>query len=171
MKFTYECDGMDGLILVDKKYLDEINETILYELDIFLDRYGKSELVYDFPDEKWEDVRKRETKDLIEFCNSGKMVIFLHYSDEENCEIKFSELKSNSRTAIDLKSGKLLLVNASELIQCLTYPDLEMETILEIDNIDSGFYYLNFEGIKDIILQRKTGVCSDYNNVIEFYTY
>lgn len=66
MRFTYECDGMDGLIMVDKQYLEEIDETLLYELDIFLDRYGKSELVYDFPDEKWEDVREREKKDLIE---------------------------------------------------------------------------------------------------------
>ncbi len=167
MRFTYECDGMDGLIMVDKQYLEEIDETLLYELDIFLDRYGKSELVYDFPDEKWEDVRERETKDLIEFCNSGKMVIFLHYSGEYNCEISFSESHSNSKTTIDLKSGKLLLVNASELIQCLTYPDLEMETILEIDNIDSGIYSVDYEGIKNLILQRKTVVCSECNNVIE----
>lgn len=33
MRFTYECDGMDGLIMVDKQYLEEIDETLLYELD------------------------------------------------------------------------------------------------------------------------------------------
>lgn len=55
MKFCYECEGMDGLILIDEKYLAEIDDNLLAELDIFLDRYGKSELVYDFPNERWED--------------------------------------------------------------------------------------------------------------------
>lgn len=31
--------------------LDEIDDDILYAFDIFLDRYGKSELVYDFLNE------------------------------------------------------------------------------------------------------------------------
>ena len=104
MRFSYECDGMDGLVLIDEQYLKEIDERLLSELDIFLDRYGKSELVYDFPDEKWEDVRKRETKKLYEFCNNGKMVIFLHNSDEIECKIEFSDLKSHSQTVIDIKS-------------------------------------------------------------------
>ncbi len=42
-----------------------------------------------------------------------------------------------------------------------------METILEIDNIDSGIYSVDYEGIKNLILQRKTVVCSECNNVIE----
>lgn len=154
MRFSYACDGMDGLVLIDEKYLDELDDTLLSELDILLDRYGKSELVHDFPNEKWEDVRRRETKEIVEFCNLGKMIIFLHYKDEENCEINFSDLQSDSKTLINVKSGKLIIVNASELIQCLSYPDLDMETILEINNLDVGTYSIEFDGINSIELKK-----------------
>ena len=166
MRFSYVCDDMDGLILIDKKYLDELDDVLLSELDILIDRYGKSELVYDFPDEKWEDVWRRETKEIIEFCNSGKMVIFLHYEDEEDCEINFSDFQNGSNTLIDIKSGELILVNASELIQCLAYPNLEMETLVEIDNIEAGMYLIKYEGINSIKLKKKSFE-SEMNNVIE----
>lgn len=166
MRFSYECDGMDGLILIDEKYLGEIDDALLGELDIFLDRYGKSELVYDFPNEKWEDVRKRETKRLVDFCNSGKMVIFLHYNDEDECEISFSDFNNDSKTNIDIKSGKMILVNASELIQCLSYPELEMETLLEIDSLDPGMYSIKYDGI-NLLELKKNNSCLEMNNVVE----
>ena len=166
MEFCYECDGMDALILIDEEYLDKIDDELLRELDIFIDYYGRSELVYDFPNESWNDVRKRETKGLVEFCNSGKMVIFLHYEDEKNGEITISDSKNSSRTFINIESGKLILVNASELIQCLAYPELEMERILEIDNIEKGGYSIEYEGIKSLKLARKLE-CNEVNNAIE----
>ena len=67
MKYNYKCDGIDGLVLIDEDYLNEIDDDLLAELDIFLDKDGKTELVYDFPNEEWKDVRKRETKKLLEF--------------------------------------------------------------------------------------------------------
>lgn len=155
MNFCYECDDIDGLILIDEQYLDKIDDELLRELDIFIDCYGKSELVYDFPNENWNDVRKRETKELVEFCNSGKMVIFLHYKDEKNGEITISNSQNDSKTFINIESGKLVLVNASELIQCLSYPDLEMERILEIDNIEKGFYSIEYEEFKSLKLTKK----------------
>lgn len=168
MRFNYECDGMDGLILIDEKYLSEFNDVLLSELDIFLDYYGKSELVYDFPNEKWEDVRKRETKELIEFCNSGKMVLFLQYKDEDNCEINISDSQSDSKSFIKIESGKLILVNASELIQCLTYPDLEMEKILEISNLEEGGYQIQNDGIKSVeLIKSNSKLNTASNNVIE----
>ena len=167
MKFSYKCDGMDGLVLIDKKYLGEIDENLLDELDIFLDRYGKSELIYDFPNEKWEDVRERETKKIIKFCNSGKMVIFLFNGDEDDCEINVSNIQNDSQTYIEIESGKLILVNASELVQCLAYPELEMEKNLEIDHIDKGIYSVKYEGIKDIKLVKESAFVSEINNAIE----
>ena len=145
MKFNYKCDGMDGLVLIDEKSISEMNDVLLNELDIFLDRYGKSELIYDFPDEKWEDVWKRETKKLLDFCNSGKMVLFLTYEDQENCEIKISDMPNDAESFIEIDSGKLILINASELIQCAAYPELEMETVLEINNLDKGTYVIKYE--------------------------
>ena len=34
-----------------------------------IDRYGESELIYDFPNEKWENVWEKETKEIVDFCN------------------------------------------------------------------------------------------------------
>lgn len=41
------------------------------------------------------------------------------------------------------------MVNADELIQCISYPELEMEKILEI-NVEKGIYAVKAEGIKKI---------------------
>lgn len=166
MNFCYECDSMDALVLIDEQYLDKIDDEVLRELDIFIDYYGKSELAYDFPNENWNDVRKRETKELVEFCNSGKMVIFLYYENEKNGEITISDSKKSSRTFINIESGKLILVNASELLQCLAYPDLKMERILEIENVEKGFYSIEYEEIKSLKLARRLE-CNEVNNAIE----
>ena len=165
MNFCYECDSMDALILIDEQYLDKIDDELLRELDIFIDYYGKSELAYDFPNETWNDVRKRETKELVEFCNSGKMVIFLYYKNENNGEITISDSQNSSRTFINIASGKLILVNASELLQCLSYPDLKMERILELD-IEKGVYSIEYEEIKSLKLARRLE-CNEVNNAIE----
>ena len=67
MKFILECDRMDGLVFIDKSYLSELDPEILYAMDILLDIHGDSELICDFPNEAWEDVRLRETKVVREF--------------------------------------------------------------------------------------------------------
>ena len=167
MKFNYECEETDGLVLIDENNLCELNDELLYAMDIFLDRYGKSELIYDFPDEKWELVRKRETLILEEFCNAGKMVLFLVNEDEMNCEIQFSTKKTETNTFLDVSSGKIILVNASELIQCLAYPDLEMEKILELYDLEKGMYAIENEGIRKITCIKCDTDKSIFSNVIE----
>ena len=169
MKFSYIPDGIDGLVLTDRECLKELDRGLLYELDILLDRHGESELACDFPGEKWEDVWKRETKEIVEFCNSGKMIIFLTSGGKEDCELAVSALQSESKSFINLSSGKMILLNAGELIQCLSYPSLEMETILDI-SIEPGTYLLAHEGIANIRLE-KTESISDFaaSNVI-FHT-
>ena len=154
MKYTFECDKMDGLVLIDEYYLDKFNEEVLYSFDIFLDRYGESELVYDFPDEKWEDVYKRESKKFLEFCNSGKMIVFLVDKNKYNCDIQFSRELFETNTFLDIKSGKLILVNAGELIQCASYPDLEMEKVLEIDDVEVGTYAVTNNDICNIVFRK-----------------
>ena len=91
MRFSYMPDGIDGLVLTDREYLRELNNRLLYELDILLDRYGESELAYDFSGE-WKDVWRRETREIVEFCNSGKMIVFLTSEGEEDCEAKQAEV-------------------------------------------------------------------------------
>ena len=41
MKCNFECDKMDGLVLIDEYYLDKFNEEVLYSFDIFLTVMGK----------------------------------------------------------------------------------------------------------------------------------
>lgn len=167
MKFNFECEEIDGLVLIDEKYLCEIKDELLYAMDIFLDYYGKSELIYDFPDEKWELVRKRETIALEEFCNTGKMILFLTNETEMNCEIHFSTKRVETNTFLNVASGKLILVSASELIQCLAYPDLEMEKILEIYDLERGMYAIENDGIKKITCVKCDTDKSIFNNVID----
>ena len=52
---------MDGLVFIDESYLSELNDDLLYEMDILLDLSGTSELICDFPNEDWDIVRQRET--------------------------------------------------------------------------------------------------------------
>lgn len=167
MKYTFECDEMDGLVLIDEYYLDKFNEEILYSFDIFLDRYGESELVYDFPDEKWDDVRERESKNFLEFCNSGKMILFLVDKNEYNCDIQFSKEHFETNTFLDIKSGKLILVNAGELIQCAAYPDLEMEKVLEIDDVEVGTYAITNNDICNIVCRKSIVSETLFSNIIE----
>lgn len=168
MRFSYIPDGIDGLVLIDRESLKKLDSRLLYELDILLDRYGKSELAYDFSDE-WKDVWKRETKEIVEFCNSGKMIIFLTSEGKENCEFTVSTLQSRPTSFIDIRSGKMILLNASELIQCLSYPSLEMETILDI-SLEPGTYLLAHEGIANIRLEKVENRSDLAANNVIFHT-
>ena len=44
MKFTVECDMMNGLILIDEGYLSELNDDLLYAMEILLDLSGTSKV-------------------------------------------------------------------------------------------------------------------------------
>lgn len=152
MRFDYICDNMpDGLVLMDEAYFNELDEDMLYSFEILLDQEGKTELAYDFEGEDWLTVRERESKLINDFCNAGKMFVVLGDKDIENCQIEFVDHCDG--TCISVPSGKLVVVNAGELIQCLLYPDLEMEKVLEL-NVDVGNYSVECEGIQRIKLSK-----------------
>lgn len=139
MKFELTCEDMDGLVLIDQSYLNELDFDTLYAMEILLDISGRSELIYDFPDEAWPEVRARETKSIREFCNSGKMIIWLLDSVKKECEIAYDDTVPTDSKWLHLPTGKLLAVTASELIQCLSYPELEMEKLCEM-TVAEGWY-------------------------------
>ena len=87
MKFNFECEDLDGLVIMDKAYIDELDNETLYDFDICLDRKGKSELIYDFPNEKWEDVYSRAFHSIERFCADGKMILFLLHENSYDCNI------------------------------------------------------------------------------------
>jgi hypothetical protein len=84
MKFILKCDRMDGFVLIDKYYLSELDDCMLYAMDI---------------------------------------------------------------------TGQLLAVTASELIQCLSYPELEMEKIFELE-MEAGWYAIWEDGIEKIMYDK-----------------
>lgn len=150
MRFDYICDNMpDGLVLMDEEYFDELDEDMLYSFEILLDQQGETELTYDFAGEDWLTVRERESKLINDFCNAGKMFVALGDKDIENCQIEFVDHCEG--TCISAPSGKLVMVNAGELIQCLLYPDLEMGKVLEL-NVDVGNYSVECKSIERIRL-------------------
>lgn len=77
------------------------------------------------------------------------MIVLLANKSIENCEIDFMDGECDADMFLNVPSGKLVLVSASELIQCISYPKLEMEKILEI-NVEKGTYAVKNEGIKKI---------------------
>lgn len=128
----------DGIVIVDPYFLEQMNEDILNAMNIYLDPQGITELADDFPGEDWNDVYKRETAPLRAFADEGKLWIHLIEPCEKEFALQQSDcLKSSEKVLVE--SGKLGVVLASELLQCLYFPDLEMELLGEIET-DNGCY-------------------------------
>ncbi len=167
MKYTLNCDMLDGLVFIDESYLSELNDDdLLYEMDILLDSSGKSELIFDFPDEDWDIVRQRETERIREFCGQGKMIVWLLECVAKECELtKSAEITAPCKW-LHLPAGKLLAVTASELIQCLAYPELEMEKVFEL-SLEPGWYAIQNEGVDNIMYCKKQPPASIPSNIQE----
>lgn len=94
------------------------------------------------------------------------LIMILGLSGRNGYEIQFSNKKIDSNTFLEIVSGKLVLVNAGELIQCLSYPDLEMETIIELD-VGLGTYAIESKDIRKINCIKSTPSKPVFNNVID----
>jgi len=172
MKFELECGCMDGLVLIDQDYLHELDYDMLCAMEILLDISGKSELICDFPDEAWPEVRERETKSIREFCNSGKMIIWLMNGVKKECEIVYDDNVPTKNCAVPyskwlhLPTGKLLAVSASEFLQCLFYPELEMEKFFEM-TVAEGWYAITDENMDKIKYCRRQHPNTVFENIQE----
>ena len=165
MKYTLSCDMLDGLVFIDESYLSELNDAdLLYAMDILLDSSGKSELVCDFSNEDWDVVRQRETEQIREFCGQGKMIVWLLDCVDKECELtKSAEITAPCKW-LHLPEGKLLAVTASELIQCLSYPELDMEKVFEL-SLEPGWYAIQNKGIDNIMYCKKQPPKSILSNI------
>lgn len=168
MQFVLECDRMDGLVFIDKGYLTELDSDMLYAMDILLDVPGTSELIFDFPGEAWDTVRLRETKPIREFCDKGKMIIWLLDGVEKECKIEKGNEIAEASQWLHIPTGQLLAVTASELIQCLSYPELEMEKVFELE-VEAGWYAISNEGIDKILYCKKEQPNIITSNIQEIY--
>ena len=165
MKYTLNCGMLDGLVFIDESYLAELNDAdLLYAMDILLDSSGTSELICDFPNEDWDIVRQRETERIREFCGQGKMIVWLLDCVVKECELTKSTKVTDPCKWLHLPAGKLLAVTASELIQCLAYPKLEMEKVFEL-SLEPGWYAIQNEGIDNIMYCKKQPPKSILSNI------
>lgn len=166
MKFIVECDGYSGLVLMDQSYIGEMDSELLYSMDYLLDYYGETELIFDFPSEPWETVRERESSAIKSFCNDGKMVVHMLPGGEHHCEFQMVEELCGSVKWLHLPTGNLLAVSADELIQCVSYPDLDMEKVFELQ-LEKGWYAVSFSSAGEILCCRKTPPMRPFENIQE----
>lgn len=167
MKFIVEYDGFDGLVLMDESYLKEMNSELLYSMDILLDYYGKTELIYDFPEENWEIVRERESKAIKSFCNLGRMIVYLLSNCDKEYEFQMVDELIGDLKWLNIPTGKLVAVTAGELIQCVLYPELEMEKVFEVE-VKKGWYAISVNKAGEILCCHKTPPMPPFENVQEF---
>lgn len=170
MKFIVDCDRNSGLVLVDKSFLDDMDSELLYSMDILLDCFGKTELIYDFPSEHWKIVRERESNAIKSFCNSGKMILNLLPSGEHQCEFHLVDDLFVAFKWLHMPTGNLLAVTADELIQCVAYPDLEMEKIFELQ-LEKGWYAFSNNSEGEILCCRKFPPKPPFDNIQEISNY
>lgn len=164
MNLLIECDGPSGLVLMDERYISEVDRELLYSMDILLDRDGETQLKHDFPSEDWKVVRDRESKKIRDFCNKGNMIVFLLPDGDHKCEFQMVDELTDPQKWINLPTGKLVGVTASELIQCAPYPDMEMEKILELQ-IEEGWYAVSSNSNGEVLCCRKTPQESQFENI------
>ena len=110
MKFISDCEPRhDGLVFIDESYLPELDDDLLYAMDILLDPAGTSELIYDFPDvpnDTWNTIRQGETQQIREFCGQGKMIVWLLDLAAKECEFtKSSKITDSCKWRIFLRAN------------------------------------------------------------------
>lgn len=157
MEFQLECDDSDALVLIDPGYFSDLDDDLLYSMDILLDPLGRSELIFDYPGEDWKTVWERETKPVLELSGAGKLFIKQFSEQQEKMGFEFVHGEDEEELAgrLHIPTGKLVAVSASELIQCLAYPGLEMETIFEME-LPAGWYAVAWQDPGKIIYREIT---------------
>ena len=145
MKIEYEISFVDALVIIDPERFKEMDEEFLYAFDIFLDKEGESELVCDFPGEDWKEVWDRETAVVQDFIEKSKMIVWRTEEGDYSSNIyKVNDLLEGG-DKLEITNNQVMFVSASELIQCLLYPDLDMEVIAEIA-LEKGTYCFKKDG-------------------------
>lgn len=142
MEVHVQSDMTDGIVLLDPAFFKKMDENILRAMDIFLDKNGESELIYDFPDEEWEKVYVRESKPFVELVEAGEIWIKLFSNIDMVLSIEQNDTL-DTKDYVTVISEKMIIVLASELLQCLYYPELDME-ILGSMELPNGQYRIAY---------------------------
>lgn len=172
MKFEIDSQT-DGLVFIDPKVIKELIEEhdFSYDFSLLLDRKGETDLIYDFPKNKeWKEIWKQETKKIIDFCNTGKLVIFLSYPQEESnyeLEIRLENEQVNSDIQIYIPTGNLLITSGVTLVEALSFFDMEAPEKIAMIKLEPGWYSILFEENKCFKLKHLKKADFKLNNVVE----
>lgn len=141
ISFDLECDGSGGLVLIEKNKLDSLSQELGAILNIVVDVEGETELVADYPGEKWRDVWRRETARLKDLCQGGLMFVGLLEEGEYSAELNISDEVSAEDVlgVVNVSESPLLVVEAGELIQKVIYPQLPLDVLSEVE-LEHGNY-------------------------------
>lgn len=145
MNIEYEISFIDALVIIDPERFQEIDEEFLYAFDIFLDIDGESELVYDFPGEDWNEVWNRETSCVRDFIANNKMIVWKIQKGDYTANLNKVNYHLVDGAKLEIINDNAIIVSASELIQGLLYPELNMEIIAEIP-LEKGTYFFKKDG-------------------------
>lgn len=126
MNIEYQISFVDALAIIDPAVFSEMDEEFLYAFDIFLDKDGESELVFDFPGEEWNEVWNRETRCVRDFIEAHKMVLWRIQEGDYKGELVEVNQELTVPQELEVIGDSVLVLSASELIQCLLYPDVDM---------------------------------------------
>lgn len=156
----FYCDicGCGGLLISSKQWFDNLSENLSYSLEIVLDVDGRSELIFDFPDQPWNDVWKLEANKWLSFTNSGIVALILFGTGTYNISFYLNNDLSNDLSQnnqlqhfSNLKvEDKIYITEADDFLisafsDVLKYEDENFERL----NIPFGFYEIYCSSKKD----------------------
>jgi hypothetical protein len=124
MVLNLKCDLDGGLIIADLEVLRNLDESMLYAMDIALDPAGKTDLKCDYPGEDWAEVWERETNLLAEACGSGQLVFIGLHAGQFYIDLNLNELPvadANQLAAyaclLRVTSGRIWVIEASHFVE------------------------------------------------------
>lgn len=93
------------------------------------------------------------------------MIIWLSEQGEKSFEIKNVLNVDNTKNYLNIQTGTIICVSASELIQCVGYPELEMEKLFEIKT-DTGWYAFKLDA-PQILYSYQERTDNEIKNVVD----
>ncbi|MCP3105499.1 hypothetical protein LZ198_42245 [Myxococcus sp. K15C18031901] len=89
--FSVTCELTGGLLMGDRQNLENLSNAEILGAEIGLSEDGNTDLMYDYPGERWEEVFARETRALRRLCESGHVLFLnlgegLFFGEVETCD-------------------------------------------------------------------------------------
>lgn len=149
----FYCDicGCGGLLISSKQWFDNLSEELDYSLSIVIDVDGKTDQIFDFPDQSWNNVWTLEANKWLSLTNSGILALILFGEGTYNISFYLNNDLSNDLSQnnqlqhfSNLKfEDKMYITEADDFLisafsDVLKHEDEDFEQL----NIPVGFYQI-----------------------------